>query len=418
MHEKDPGLLALYIGTTKLTALRVCFAAAQATAPDSTESSAIRVESWQKKDPAGFDKGLVRDSELATDEIRDLLEQAAETPEWYNLPLYGVISNPSVRTYRVSSSIYFPGTKVIGEQDVQRVISQTKAVATVPLDEVILCTVPQEYLVNDLPEVKNPVGLEGRRLSVTLHLFTMPVTAYQGLKNLFDRLEVEPELLIPKGLASSTLVLKETEKREGVLLADVGGFLTEFFYYYQGTLRFSKIIPWGSEFITEKISRQWEIPPRDARRLKEEFGTLESGAEDNISYMDASGRVRFKIPAAAFREEIQKEIERGLKIFEKEIREIKDLHPHLYQLVFSGGATRMNGFLELVQSQWTIPTRLGFSAGIQAPQELTAHPGHHGILGLLKYIHVPEPEFKSRQSKPGLISKTVNHFKGWVHDYF
>ncbi len=411
MKEKDPVVLALSIGTTQLVALRASFG----------ENQVIRVEAWQKKDPAGFDKGLVRDSELATDEIRQILEQTAEDPEWYHLPLYGVISNPAIRTYRISSSLYFPGTKSIGEQDVERVISQTRAVATIPLDEVILCTVPQEYLVNDLPEVKNPLGLEGRRLSVTLHLFTMPVTAYQGLNHLFNRLEVEPELLIPRGLASSTLVLKEEEKRDGVLLVDVGGFLSELFYFYQGTLRFSKIIPWGTEAVTELISRQWEIPPRDARRLKEEFGTLEpgaAGAVDTIPYMDGAGRIRFKIPSALFQEKIQKGLEQGLALFESEIREIKSRFPHLYQLVFSGGATRMNGFLEFLQNKLSIPSRLGFGSGIQAPQELSAHPGYHGILGLLKYIHSPEPDARPRHAKPGLFSKTVDHFKGWVHDYF
>ena len=411
MKEKDPGLLALYIGTTKLVALRAGFGA----------DGALKVETWQKKEPAGFDKGLVRDSELATDEVRELLEKTAEDTEWFTRPLYGVISNPAIKTYRVSSSVYFPGTKVIGDLDVQRVISQTRAVATIPLDEVILCSVPQEYLVNDLPEVKDPVGLEGRRLSVTLHLFTMPIAAYQGLQRLFDRLEVETEFLIPKGLASATLLLKEEEKRDGVLLVDIGGCLTELFYYYQGTLRFSKIIPWGTESITDRISRHWEMPPRDARKLKFEFGNLEPGAasqEDTIPYMDASGRIRFKIPSAVFQDEIRKGLEEGLEILDIEITETKKDFPHLYQLVFSGGSTRMNGFLELAQGRLNIPVRLGFSTGIQAPQELAGHPGYHAILGLLKYIYSPEPDARQKNAKPGLVSKTVNQFKGWVHDYF
>ena len=411
MKEKAPGLLALYIGTTKLVALRAAFGA----------DGALRVENWQRKDPSGFDKWLVRDSELATDEIRDLLEKAAEDTEWFNRPLYGVISNPAIKTYRVSSSVYFPGTKVIGELDVDRVISQTRAVATIPLDEVILCSVPQEYLVNDLPEVKDPVGLEGRRLSVTLHLFTMPITAYQGLQRLFDRLEVETELLIPRGLASATLLLKEEEKRDGVLLVDVGGCLTELFYYYQGTLRFSKILPWGTEAITDRIARQWEMPPRYARKLKSEFANLDPEAvslEDVIPYTDSSGRIRFKIPSAVFQDEIRKGLEEGLGILEKEMAEMKIIFPHLYQLVFSGGSTRMNGFLEMAQGRLNIPVRLGFSAGIQAPQELAGHPGYHAILGLLKYIYAPEPDSGQRKTKPGLVSKAVNQFKGWVHDYF
>lgn len=411
MKEKDPGLLALYIGTTQLVALRAGFGA----------DGALKVENWQKRDPAGFDKGLVRDSELATDEIRGLLEKTAEDTEWFNRPLYGVISNPAIKTYRVSSSVYFPGTKVISDLDVDRVISQTRAVATIPLDEVILCSVPQEYLVNDLPEVKDPVGLDGRRLSVTLHLFTMPIAAYQGLQRLFDRLEVETEMLIPKGLASATLLLKEEEKRDGVLLVDMGGDLTEFYYYYQGTLRFSKIIPWGTEAVTNRISRHWEMPPRDARKLKNEFGNLEPGAsqqEDTIPYTDSTGRTRFKIPSAVFQDEIRKGLEEGFEILEKEIAETKKDFPELYQLVFSGGSTRMNGFLELAQGRLNIPVRLGFSSGIQAPQELAGDPGYHAVLGLLKYIYSPEPDTRQKNAKSGLVSKTVKQFKGWVHDYF
>lgn len=411
MKEKGSTLLVLQVGTTKLVALRACLR------PDRT----LVVESWGKRDARGFEKGLVRDSEVATQEVRALLEEVAGTEKYGDFPLYGVISNPEIRSYQVSSSLYFQGNKTIGEYDRENVIKQVKTVATVPLDEVILLTVPQEYLVNDLPEIRNPVGLEGKRLGVTLHLFTMPVTALRGLTLLLDRLEIEAELLIPRGLASSALVLNEDEKKEGVLLLEIGGHLSELFYFYQGTLQFSKIIPWGGEHITELITREWEIPPREARHLKEEFGTLEGeglSSDETIPCTDASGRIRLKIPAKLFQEVILRNMELGFQNICGEVRGLKTRFPHLYQLVLSGGATKMDGFLELLQSKLDIPSRLGFSTGIQGPQELLVHPAYHAVVGLLKYVAGFESDGNGRRENPNLFSKTVSHVKNWIQDYF
>jgi len=411
LREKDSAVLALHIGTSKLVALRASFK------PDKT----IVVESWKKIDAQGFEKGLVRDSEVATQEVKEILAEVAGEKPYYEFPLYTVVSNPEIRNYQVSSSLYFQGTKTIHEQDIQNVVRQTKTVATIPLDEVILSTVPQEYLVNDLPEIKNPLGLEGKRLSVTLHLFTLPITAYRGLTLLLDRLEIESEVIIPKGLTSSTMVLHEEEKNEGALLVEIGGHLSELFYFYQGSLKFSKILSWGSENITEQLALKWEIPPKDARRFKEEFGSLEESAhalEESIPYTDASGRVRLKIPLKIFQEEILKNMDAGLEILGTEIREVKNQYPHLYQLVFSGGCTKMNGFLELAQGKLTLPCRLGFGTGIQGPQELLAHPAYNAILGLLKYVSNLEAEGGRKPESLSLLSKTVNQVKGWIQDYF
>ena len=99
MKEKAPGLLALYIGTTKLVALRAAFGA----------DGALRVENWQRKDPSGFDKGLVRDSELATDEIRDLLEKAAEDTEWFNVVAWGSLAEICQEHLRKGQRVYVEG---------------------------------------------------------------------------------------------------------------------------------------------------------------------------------------------------------------------------------------------------------------------------------------------------------------------
>lgn len=410
---RDPGspLIVFYVGTTKLMALRARVRPVEG----------IEVESWTKREAKGFAEGLVRDSEWATEVMKELLEIVAENRDFYEVPLYGVVSNPEVRRYQVTSSLYFSVSKIIHEGDVDKLVRQTRSVAPIPLDEVILCTVPEEYRVNDLPEVRDPLGLEGRRLSVALHLFTMPVTAHRSLTRVFERLEVEPTLLIPKGLASGSLVLRDDERREGVILVEVGGCLSELYGFHEGSLCTSAVVPWGSERITEKILSRWDIPQHAARALKEEYGTLEPREVtqgDPISYVDASGRVRVKMPQAEFQDVIQREVESGLEILEREIQSLRKEHRPLHQLVLSGGTTEMAGFLEKAQEKMSLPSRIGYAAGLVGPQDLLSHPAHNGILGSLKFLSGINGTFRMQEQGSGFFSKAVGQVKNWIQDYF
>lgn len=410
MAQRFDKVLVLHIGTTKLLAVKAAFAA------DGT----IRVDSWQRRDPKGFEEGLTRDSEAASETMKELLESVATTDELYGIPLYVVLSNAEIRNYSVSSSLYFPIAKTIEQEDIDRVTAQTRSVATIPLDETVIWTVPQEYLVNDLPEIKNPLGLEGKRLSVTLHLFTMRAAPYRGILHLLDRLELEVEEVVPKVLASSSVILREDEKTEGVLVLEMGGTLTELAYFGEGTLRWLKVVPWGGESVTDALGAKWGIPPKDAKRLKEEFGTLEPETAfegETLSLADASGRTRLKIPVVDFHDAIRASYTKGIDFLAQEIEKVKEHHPQLFQVVFSGGATKLNGFLEWVQGKIPIPSRLGFGTGIYGPQELLAHPGHNAVLGLLKHVHAHGREAKEKYESLGLVARAVHQVKSWIHDY-
>lgn len=410
MNEIDSPVLVLAVGTAGVSALKASLKG----------DGSFQVEAWKKKAPAGFDQGLVRDAEIATETVESLLSEVAGRDGMYESPLYLAIQNSGLKSYRVNSSVYFPETKVIDEADVRKVVSQTKAVATIPLEEIILCDVPEEFLVNDLAEIRNPLGLEGRRLAVTQHIFTLPNTAHRGFTLLLDRLELEAESFIPQAVAAAALVLRDDEKREGALLWEIGGHVSQLLYYYQGALRAVRAIPWGGEVITERISRRWEIPARESRRMKEESANLAAPAAGGefLMSLDPAGKVRVRIEAGPFQEEIRKAAEEGLAACAGGIREIKAGYPEITQVVASGGTAAMEGFLELAQSKLDWPVRLGFAAGIHGPQELVSHPGSNGILGVLKYLSAGVREDRAGASKPGFMERTVRGVRGWIQDYF
>ena len=59
----------------------------------------------------------------------------------------------------------------ITRQDVDRVIEAARAVA-IPLDREMLHVIPQDYVVDDQPGIKDPVGMSGVRLEGDVHIVT------------------------------------------------------------------------------------------------------------------------------------------------------------------------------------------------------------------------------------------------------
>ena len=59
----------------------------------------------------------------------------------------------------------------INDADIFQVLDLAQAVS-LPIDRDILHTLPQEYIVDTLNEIKDPLGMTGRRLEGKVHLVT------------------------------------------------------------------------------------------------------------------------------------------------------------------------------------------------------------------------------------------------------
>lgn len=410
MIKKNGRSIVLYIGGSKLIALRA----------RSDAEGNVFVESWQKRDPTGFTGSAVSDVELARSQAQEILTAVSGDAPLDSMPFYVVISDLRVSHYKASSSLYFGRTKVIDDEDVREVVQQTKSIATLPLDEVIISTFPQEYIVSDLSGISNPLGLEGKRLGVSLHLFTLPVTVHRALIDLWDQMEIGPDSVYPGALASMVGVTDQKERNEGVVGIDLGAKMVEINYFFRGVLRDSKRIQRGGDDLTDFISKKWNMGFREAERLKEEYATADASTnfpKDMIPVMDERGQVKCRIPGEEFAREISLKIRESLQEIEKEIALMQKEHVHLHQAVITGGPARVHGLVELFQSVLKIPCRIGLVKGVQGAWELVGSPAHTSVVGVLK---VPGEDTASGERREGrnILERSFDAVKGWIQDYF
>src|SRR6266849_2567126 len=106
--------------------------------------------------------------------------------------------------------------------DVERAIETARAMP-IPTDQQVLHILTQEFIIDGQDGVREPLGMSGVRLEVTVHIVTGAVSAAQNIVKCVRRCGLEVNDLILQPLASSLAVLTEDEKELGVCLVDIGG---------------------------------------------------------------------------------------------------------------------------------------------------------------------------------------------------
>jgi len=339
------------------------------------------------------------------------------------VPVYVVLGNSRFKMYRFSSCEYFtPERRTITTHEVQSVVQQTRNVATLPLTESILQAIPESFLVNDMPAVRNPVGLEAERLGVTLQIYTMEFQSFRNIAKVFETLDLEVEGYFPKILPLSEAVLSDAEKQEGVMILDIADDATQLVLWKNGLLAGLRTLPMGGHFLTQCLAKDWNIEERDAEKVKEKFATLdakEQESEELVPLVTRNDKVQQSIPRKEFLEKFFKHAHGWMnKIFESSdvfMQEEKIRYPHV---LFTGGAVMTDGFLEWIQKEFSRDGKIGISRQVEASQELVRDPSMAPALGMFRwamnYKRAQEALFAPR----GFFARITASARAWFTNYF
>jgi cell division protein FtsA len=373
--------------------------------------------------PGGFEKGLVCNLQNASASLEKILSALLPPEFWEQVPFYVVLGNSRFKMYRFSSCEYYsPERRTISSHEVQFVVQQTRNVATLPLTESILQAIPESFLVNDMPAVRNPVGLEAERLGVTLQIYTMEFQAFRNIAKVFETLDIEVEGYFPKVLPLSEAVLGDSEKQEGSMILDIADDATQLVLWKNGLLAGVRTLPMGGYYLTQCLAKDWNIEERDAEKVKEKFATLdmqEQQSEELVPLVTRNDKVRQSIPRKEFLEKFFKHahgwMAKILESVDSFTQDEKVRYPHI---LFTGGAVMTDGFLEWVQKEFSRDGKLGATRHVEAPQELVRDPSMAPALGMFRWIMTYKRSQEALFTPRGFLAKTAASARAWFTNYF
>ena len=387
------------VGTTK-----VCTLVAEA-----SPEGEMRILGVGVSPSGGLSRGMVDNIHDASEAIRASVDKAERSSGTRILSAHVGISGSHVQSLNNRGIVAIPErARAITTDDVSRVLDGARIVS-LPANREILHVIPRYYVVDGQDSVSDPVGMHGQRLDVETHIVTGAVSAIQNLTKCVEGIGVQVDSLILGPLASAEAVLADEEKRQGVILADIGGGTTDIALYLDGAIYHTAVLPVGGHHLTRDVVVGLRCPYQAADDLKAHWGhAIPSAVDpDQMVELEAFGSERQKsIPRRRLCEILQARCEEVLEMTMTEAKRAVQGDIVSAGLVLTGGTANLSGLDILAEEVTGLPARIGRPRDLQGLSDALADPAYAASVGLLQWA-ARESEMTYRAQRPRLTSGTM-----------
>lgn len=255
--------VGLDIGTTKIVAM----------VGIKNEYGKIQILGYGYSISDGINKGVVVNITRTTNSIQRAVQEAQEKTGLEIRNVEVGIAGQHIRSMQHSDYIIRTNPeKVIDEKDLEQLGQQVRNLGLESGQEIIHI-LPQEYKVDGIAEIKDPIGMEGARLEAIFHLVIGQTSSIRSILRCVKDAGLNPIGLTLEPIASAESVLDDDEKEAGIALVDIGGGTTDVAIFKDGIIRHTAVIPMGGNIITKDIEAGCGILLKQAEKLKVRFGS-------------------------------------------------------------------------------------------------------------------------------------------------
>ena len=334
----------------------------------------------------GLKKGVVVNIESTVQSIQRAIEEAELMAGCQIQSVYAGIAGSHIRSMG-SHGIVAIRDREVFQPDIDRVIDAAQAVA-IPADQKILHILPQEFIIDTQEGVKEPLGMSGVRLEANVHLVTCAVNAAQNIEKCIKQCGLGVDDIILEQLASSYSVLTEDEKDLGVCMVDIGGGTSDIAIYTEGAIKHTAVIPIAGDQVTNDIAMALRTPTQNAEEIKIKYacalGSL-AGENETIKVPSVGEREDRSLSRQALAEVVEPRYEELFTLIQAELRRsgFEDLIPA--GIVLTGGASKMEGVVELAEEIFHMPVSIGKQKNVSGLADIVRNPIYATAVGLLQY---------------------------------
>ncbi len=333
----------------------------------------------------GLKKGVVVNIEATVESIQRALEEAELMADCQIRNVWTGVAGSHIRSFNSSGMVAIKDKEVTAT-DVARVIETAKAV-NIPTDQQLLHTVPQEFIVDNQEDVREPIGMSGIRLEVKVHIVTGAVSAVQNIIKCVRRCGLEVTDLLLQPMASADAVLTPDEKELGVVLVDIGGGTTDIAIFTEGAIRHTAVIPIAGDQVTNDIAMALRTPTAEAEEIKVRHGIAKQVLADPADVFDVPGlgdRTSRTLSKAALAAVIEPRVEELFALVHQVVRESGFEEVLSSGVVLTGGSAMMPGMSELAEDIFLKPARVGVPGYDGQLADVVKSPRYSTVLGLLE----------------------------------
>lgn len=409
-NVQAPMIVAVDIGTSKVVCL-----VGQVNPSEQT----LEIVGVGTRPSRGMRKGVVVNIEQTMEAIQGAVAEAELMADCRIHSAYIGIAGSHIGG-RNSQAVVAIRDGEVAQTDIDRVVDAAKSGANAA-DQRILHVLPQEFVVDDQGDVRNPLGMAGVRLEGHIHMVTCSANAAQNLEKCVRGCGLEIDDVILEQLASSHAVLTDDEKELGVCLIDIGGGTTDIAVFVRGSIRHTAVIPIAGDQVTNDIAVALRTPTQFAEEIKVRYACALrqlAGPDDTIEVPSVGDRAPRRLSRQTLAEVVEPRYEELLRLVQAELRRSGFQDLIAAGVVLTGGSSKMEGVVDLAEEIFHTPVRLGLPHRVSGLVDVVRNPIHATGVGLLLYAleqrATQEPTRRSLSNFNGIWAKVKTWFQGGV----
>jgi len=384
MQQKDKTksqsmtVASIDIGTCKITGL----------AGFKDEYGRIKILAESSVKSNGVLRGIISNTDKVSRSIREVVKNLENRIGQSIDYVYVGISNKYISNVTKRGILTRDDLDIeVSVEDIDKLITDMHKVVLKPGLK-ILDIVPQEFMVDSEQGIADPIGMAGRRIEANFDIITTKVTAMHSIERSIEKSKLKMRNMRLNSLASADAVLSDEEKEAGVVLIDMGGATTDIAIFKDGILRYSAVIAFGGNAITDDIKSGCCVMPDSAEKLKIKHGSsMPSLLENNtvIAIPGINGRDAKRISQTTLAMIIQARVEEIFDFIMLKLQESGYERQLIAGIVLTGGSSMLNDIKKTVELCTGMSTRLGYPIDKLASgyKEDLYHPAYATAIGLL-----------------------------------
>jgi len=294
--------------------------------------------------------------------VRIAVEKAEKDAEVETAEVYIAIGGGHINSSHASSVVNIvEGEETVNEDHLKELIEKAKENAEERGRSIIHC-IPQEYKLDRQRGNQNPLGLRAARVEGAFHIISADKTILENHGRIINEGGFSVKGICFSVIATGNSVLDTDDKKDGVLIVDIGGGSTSYAIYYNNTVYYSNVFGVGGDHITNDLALGLQLNYNDAEELKSTYSLIHKMGSDNSDPNTITLKLQNNESKIIQREDVETII--AYRIDELLQFIIDDVEKQNYKtllgngVVFTGGTTKLFNFSKRAEKIFLMPVEI------------------------------------------------------------
>jgi cell division protein FtsA len=409
-NQESPIIVGLDIGATKVAVI----------AGRKNEQGKLEIFGFGKANSKGVQHGDVLNIDLTIQSIQQALHNCLKgNPQLLIEEVYVGIAGNYIKSLQTRGDIVRQDAETeIQKREIDQLIADQRR-TFIPASDEINDVLPQDFKVDNIQNIKDPVGYNGVKVGANFHLITGDKNAIRNINRAVLKIGLHIKELVLQPLSSAAAVMSDIDLEAGVAILDIGGGTSDLAIFYEGILKHTAVIPFGGENITHDIRMGLGVLKQQAEALKVQFGCAiadEAKASTYITIPGLKGLPAKEISMRNLAQIIQARMTEILEFISYHIKQIGlDEKALNGGIILTGAGSQLKDLRLLSEYVTRLNARIGYPNEHLAPNQIAElrQPMYAACLGLiLKGYNDYESKSKEFSKQTNIVQVTEGLISG------